>query len=149
MNIKKATKEDIEIILDMKMRMSKELRITEVFQENVEEKIKEKYLSLYQEDKCCHFLIYEDEKVVAIGGAIVKEDIPFCFFKTPYYGFVMDMYSLPEKRKRGYATKIMEELLKWLKEKGVHNVRLKPSLEGRLLYEKLGFQSAGEMQKNI
>lgn len=149
MKIKKATKEDIEIILDMKMKMSKELGITEVFQENVEEKIKEIYLSLYQQDKCCHFLIYEEDEVVAIGGAMIKEDVPFCFFKIPYYGFIMDVYSLPEKRKRGYATKIMEELLKWLKEKGVHNVRLKPSLEGRLLYEKLGFQSMDEMQKLI
>jgi hypothetical protein len=27
--------------------------------------------------------------VIAIGGAVIKEDVPFCFFKTPYYEYVI------------------------------------------------------------
>lgn len=149
MKIVKASEKDISIIVDMKLKMSKELGIDFIFQENIEEKIKQTYLSLYREDKGCHFILYEDNEVVAIGGAMLKEDVPFCFFKTPYYGFVMDIYCVPEKRRKGYATEIMHAVLKWLEEKEVHTIKLKPSHEGQLLYEKLGFQNSDEMKKMI
>ncbi len=70
----------------------------------VVQKFKETYARLYQEGTCCHYLLYEGEELVAIGGAVIKEDVPFCFFKTPYYGYVMDVYCIPEKRRQGYAT---------------------------------------------
>lgn len=149
MNIVKASEKDISIVVDMKMKMSKELGIDYLFQENIEEKIKETYLSLYKEEKCCHFLLYEGKEVVAIGGAILKNDVPFCFFKTPYYGFVVDVYCIPSKRRNGYATQIMCEAIKWLEEKNVHTIKLKPSHEGKLLYEKLGFTDSGEMEKRV
>ncbi len=86
---------------------------------------------------------------MAIGGAVIKEDVPFCFFKTPYYGYVMDVYCIPEKRRQGYATQIMEKLMAWLAENGCHCVKLKPSGTGRNLYTKLGFGDSGEMEKWI
>jgi len=149
MKIVKACEENISIVVNMKMKMSKELDIDSVFGENVEEKIRETYLSLYKKDKGCHFLIYENNQVVAIGGAILKDDVPFCFFKTPYYGFVIDVYCIPSERRKGYATQVMNAVLEWLKEKEVHIVKLKPSKEGKALYEKLGFHDTDEMEKFI
>lgn len=40
MKIVKASAKDISIIVDMKLKMSKELGIDFIFQENIEEKIK-------------------------------------------------------------------------------------------------------------
>lgn len=40
MGIVRATLTDIEIIVDMKMKMSEELGINHIFQNNIEEKIK-------------------------------------------------------------------------------------------------------------
>lgn len=117
-----------------------------LLQENAEKMIYEKYRELYLEEKACHFLLYEDDTVVACGGALIKEDVPFCFFKTPMYGYIIDVYTIPEKRRNGYASKIMEELLKWLKGKGIQNIKLKPSSTGKQLYEKLGFYDSGEME---
>ena len=149
MKIVKASEDTISIVVDMKMKMSKVLGIDSVFGENVEEKIKETYLNLYHKDKGCHFLLYENNQVVAIGGAVIKDDVPFCFFKTSYYGFVIDVYCVPSERRKGYATLIMDAVLEWLKEKGVHMVRLKPSKEGKELYEKLEFHDTSEMEKFI
>ena len=53
---------------------------------------------------------------------------------------------VPEKRRNGYASLIMKELTEWLKDKGVHTVRLKPSAVGRQMYEKIGFNDSGEME---
>lgn len=149
MEIVRATLKDIETIVDMKMKMSEELGINHIFPDNVEEKIKQEYTKLYNEDKCFHYMIYEENRIVAIGGAVIKTDIPFCFFKTPYYGYIIDIYCIPEKRRNGYATKIIEAILALLKEKNIKVVKLKASENGKALYEKMGFYNSGEMELMI
>lgn len=94
-------------------------------------------------------MIYEENKIVAIGGVVIKTDIPFCFFKNPYYGYIIDIYCIPEKRRNGYATKIIEAILTLLKERNIKNVKLKASEDGKLLYEKMGFHNSGEMELMI
>lgn len=146
MEVRKAEIKDLDIVVRMKMDMFKEVGSVTLLQENAESKIYAKYKELYTQEKCCHYLVCENGKAVACGGAVIKEDVPFCFFKTPMYGYVIDVYCVPEKRRNGYASLIMKELIKWLKDKGVHNVRLKPSAVGRRLYEKIGFSDSGEME---
>ncbi len=146
MEIKKAEIKDLNIVVKLKMDMFKEVGSIVLLQENAEEQIYEKYKELYKEEKGCHYLAYENGRVVACGGAVIKEDIPFCFFKTPMYGYIIDVYCIPEKRRNGFSSRIMEELLKWLKGKGVHNVKLKPSAAGKHLYEKMGFCDSLEME---
>ncbi len=146
MEIRKAQIEDLDCVVKLKMDMFAEVGSITLLQENAEEKIFDKYKELYQNDKCCHFLALENGNVVACGGAVIKEDVPFCFFKTPMYGYVIDVYCVPERRRNGYATKIMDKLLEWLKEKGVHTVKLKPSATGKKMYEKFGFCDSGEME---
>lgn len=149
MAIVKATLKDIDTIVDMKIQMSEELGISHILEDNIEDKIKEEYTKLYNEDKCFHYLVYEENKIVAIGGAVIKNDIPYCFFKTPYYGYIIDIYCIPEKRRNGYATKIIEAILNLLKEKNIKMVKLKASEDGKLLYEKMGFYNSGEMELMI
>lgn len=146
MEIRKAQIKDLDIVVQMKMAMFREIGSVTMLQDNAESKIYEKYKELYVQDKCCHYLAYENGKAVACGGAVIKEDVPFCFFKTPMYGYVIDVYCVPEKRRNGYASLIMNELIEWLKCKGVHTVRLKPSAVGRKMYEKIGFGDSGEME---
>lgn len=146
MEIKKAKINDLDIVVQMKMAMFREVGSVTMLQDNAESKIYEKYKELYEQEKCCHYLAYENGEAVACGGAVIKEDVPFCFFKTPMYGYVIDVYCVPENRRKGYASLIMKELIKWLKDKGVHTVRLKPSVVGRQMYEKLGFGDSGEME---
>ena len=146
MKIKKAEIEDLTAVVDLKMKMFTEVGSISLLQENPEDMIYKKYRELYQQDKMCHYLLYEDNAVIACGGAVIKDDVPFCFFKTPVYGYIIDVYTVPEKRNRGCASEIMEELLEWLKSKGVHNIKLKPSAAGKHLYEKYGFGDSGEME---
>lgn len=147
MKIIRAEVKDLPLIVDMKMSMFREVGSITMLQDHAEALIEQTYASLYREDKCCHFIAYDENmRAVACGGAVIKSDVPFCFFKAPSYGYVMDVYCVPDQRRNGYGSKIMEAILHWLKEKGVHNVKLKPSGTGRILYEKLGFQDSGEME---
>ena len=144
--IKKAEIKDLDVVVKIKMAMFAEVGSISFLQDNAEKKIYEKYKEIYQEGKGCHYLIYENDNVIACGGVVIKEDVPFCFFKTPMYGYIIDVHCVPEKRRKGYSSKIIEELIKWLRNKGVHNIKLKPSSIGRHLYEKFGFVDSGEME---
>lgn len=146
MEIKKAEIKDLNNVVKLKMDMFTEVGSIALLQDNAEEMIYMKYKALYQEEKACHYLAYENDNVIACGGAVIKEDVPFCFFKTPMYGYIIDVYCIPEKRRQGYSSEIMKELLKWLHSKGVHTVKLKPSASGKQLYEKFGFRDSGEME---
>lgn len=146
MELKKAEIKDLDTVVRLKMAMFKEVGSIALLQDNAEEKIYAKYQELYKKDMGCHYLIYENDTVIACGGAIIKDDVPFCFFKTPMYGYIIDVYCIPEKRRNGYSSRIIEELLKWIMGKGVHNIKLKPSAAGKHLYEKFGFCDSEEME---
>ncbi len=54
-------------------------------------------------------------------------------------GIVMNVYTRPSFRKRGYAKRIMEALLKEAKEKALSVVELKATDSGYSLYRSVGF----------
>jgi len=59
---------------------------------------------------------------------------------------ILNVYTEPEFRKRGIARLIMLTILAWLKQRGFRSANLHASDDGRLLYEKLGFQPTNEMR---
>ena len=76
MVMKKAEIEDLNIVVKLKIDMFTEVGSISLLQDNAEEQIYEKYKELYQEGKGCHYLVYENDSVVACGGAVIKEDVP-------------------------------------------------------------------------
>lgn len=146
MQIRQANLQDIPTIVEMKMAMFREAGSFQLLQDGAEERIAAAYSDLYLQQKCCHFIVEDEGVAVACGGAVIKDDVPFCFFKTPYYGYIMDVYCEPASRRKGYATQLVQQVIAWLRERGVHNIKLKPSGAGQRMYEKLGFQPSGEME---
>lgn len=153
MNIVRAKEQELPLIVEMKLKLFQESGVSFLLRENAAAQIQETYASLYREDSCCHFIAYdetgEEPCPAAVAGAVIKGGVPFCFFKNPRYGYVIDVYCIPEKRRQGYAAKLMEAVLCWLKSKGIEAVKLQPSEKGRGLYEKLGFHDSGEMEKRL
>lgn len=146
MQIRQANLQDIPTIVEMKMAMFREAGSIRLLQDGAEERIAAAYRDLYRQQKCCHYLVEDEGVAVACGGAVIKDDVPFCFFKTPCYGYIMDVYCEPASRRRGYVTQLVQQVIAWLRKKGVHNIKLKPSGAGQRMYEKLGFQPSGEME---
>lgn len=61
-------------------------------------------------------------------------------------GLIVNVYTEPAWRRRGIAELLMREILRFTKERGIDNVVLHASAEGRSLYEKLGFKQTNEMR---
>ena len=79
-------------------------------------------------------------KIASYGGMILKK-IPGDFYQSFYLeGEILNMYTLPEYRRKGISSRILEELLKAAKAAGVSKVALHCSKDGEPLYRKFGFE---------
>jgi ribosomal protein S18 acetylase RimI-like enzyme len=54
-------------------------------------------------------------------------------------GYVFNVATHPEMRRRGYSRACMEALLQWFREQGIRSVHLQASPDGQPLYTSLGF----------
>ncbi|GIF13165.1 GNAT family N-acetyltransferase [Actinoplanes teichomyceticus] len=59
-------------------------------------------------------------------------------------GYVYNVVTDPDMRRRGYSRACMNALLGWFRERGVRAVDLRASADGEPLYESLGFRRSAE-----
>lgn len=146
----KATINDIDTIVDYKIKMFEESGHLDLLTDNAYDVIKSEYIKFYQDNTAIHFLaINNEDRIIGCCGAFIKTDIPYCFFKQPSYGFIGDVYVVPEERHRGYATTLIKESINHFKKIRITTIRLLASDDGKIVYEKLGFVSTDEMKLNI
>lgn len=143
--VEKATVNDISALVKLKIEMFKESGHINLLADNPEKLIGEKYIELYDVEKACHFIIKENSEIIACAGGFIKSDIPYCFMKTPFYGFIGDVYTTPANRNKGYATLLTKHVINWLSSKGITEIRLLASLQARKMYADMGFLGTDEM----
>jgi GNAT superfamily N-acetyltransferase len=94
-----------------------------------------------------HWLALDGSGRVAGGGGVLLCPWP-ANPKDPctQRAVILNVYTEPEFRKRGIARQIMRTILAWVKQQGLRSANLHASDQGRLLYEKLGFEATNEMR---
>jgi GNAT superfamily N-acetyltransferase len=137
--------DDLPAIVGLKLRMFGEGGLAGLLAEDANERVLTAYKAGYANGTAQHFIIEQDSCIVACVGAFLKDDLPYCFFRRPVYGFIGDVYTHPEYRRRGYARQLTHDAIQWLKRQGVEMVRLLASPQARPLYTALGFQPTDEM----
>jgi len=87
------------------------------------------------------FAIYAEleGKILSFGGMVIKE-IPGDSRKSSYLeGDILNMYTVPEARRQGVSSVILEHLIAEAKLMGISKVALHTSKDGEILYRKFGF----------
>jgi GNAT superfamily N-acetyltransferase len=59
------------------------------------------------------------------------------------------MYTEPEWRRRGLASRLVQEAVKWAKRDGYSEIRLHASSMGRRIYIRQGFKRTWEMKREL
>jgi GNAT superfamily N-acetyltransferase len=85
------------------------------------------------------YVIREEGHIVSCAFLIVVEKPMSPSFMSGRTGIVLNVYTRPECRRRGYAKLIMETLLSDANELGLSVVELKATDDGRPLYLSVGF----------
>jgi GNAT superfamily N-acetyltransferase len=86
-------------------------------------------------------LLAEYEGTVVSYGAMVLKKIPGDLNQSSYLeGDILNMYTLPEFRRKGISSLILKQLMNEAKAMGVSKVALHCSKDGEPLYRKFGFE---------
>ena len=147
--IEKAQKSDLAEIVGLIIQMYAEGGYDRLFRDNAPEFILKTYEDLYDNAQAQHFIIRDEGKIVSTAGAFIKSDMLSSFTKDMYYGFISNVYTIPEYRDKGHATLLTQGAINWLKEKGMKEIKLVSTEMSKKIYEKMGFVPTDEMVMTI
>ncbi len=85
------------------------------------------------------YVIRDAQTIVSCAFLLIVEKPMSPSFINGRTGTVLNVYTCPARRRRGYARKIMEELLSDAKRMDISVIELKATEDGYPLYRSLGF----------
>ena len=117
---------------------------------DIEEQSRSYYAKAIPDGTHTAFLVFDRERFVGAGGISYYQVMPTYHNPTGQKGYIMNMYTRPEYRRRGIAYHMLDLLIRDAREKGVTFISLEATAAGRPLYEKYGFTAmAGEMELQL
>lgn len=150
MRIRAAEIADLELILHHRREMFREMggdyeRYLSAF-----DNASRTYLVNALEDGSYYGLLGEMNGEVVAGGGVLLAAWPGSPLNlNPRRAWILNIYVVPEFRRKGFAKEITKSLIEWCRQNGFQSVALHASEEGRSLYEGLGFKSTNEMRLRL
>ena len=139
---RKATNDDIDDLVEnrIRMRIEREDSRKEVDFDDFQRRTYEFFLNHIQDESFIAWIALDEGKVIATSG--------LCFYHVPptyenlsgITAYIMNMYTIPEYRERGIASRLLEYLIEEARSRSCLKVTLNASQMGRPLYEKYGFK---------
>ena len=91
----------------------------------------------------------ENKQIVAGAGMWLLPWAPTPSDQSTHRGYVFNVYTQPDYRRRGLARRLMNAILDYCRKQNIHVVSLHASDEGRGLYESLGFKPTNELRLRL
>lgn len=138
-----ATKEDIDMLMSIRLEMLRkvnDLSDNYVFSDELIANSKRYFLEGNQTTS----IALENGKVVACASMSYIEMMPTFSHPTGNRAHLMNVYTNADYRRQGAARKLVQMLIDEAKEKGVTEISLDATDLGRPLYETLGFCASDE-----
>ena len=84
-------------------------------------------------------LVFDQDRFIGAGGISYYRVMPTYHNPTGRKGYIMNMYTRPEYRRKGIAFHTLDLLVQDARQKGIAFISLEATAAGRPLYEKYGF----------
>lgn len=141
MEFKQATYEDIEQLVQMRMKYLEEdfKEMTDSQRESIGNQLP-RYFSKHLGNDMVAFVAKEQNTIISTALLLIIEKPANPRFLTGEIGEVLSVYTVQEYRRKGIAGKLMQMLLSYAKERALDFVELKATQDGYPLYKQLGFK---------
>ncbi len=142
--IEKADLKDLPLLLEWRMRVLREVfslpeteDLSALFDGN--KRYYERHLKSGSHTAC--FVFLEDtDTIIGCGGICYQEELPSPDNESGTCGYLMNIYTLPEYRKKGVGERIVQFLIEDARKRGTGKIYLESSKDGWELYHRLGFR---------
>lgn len=151
MIIRKAGYSDIDSIVENRLEFmgslyKEEQTFSEEFINDTYEYLKENIVK----DTFVAWIAKENASIVSIAVVCFYDLLPMMSNKTGKTGYILNVYTLPEYRRMGLATTLINHLIEEARGRNVHKLMLSATEEGMHVYKKMGFHVlVNEMALNI
>jgi pyroglutamyl-peptidase len=140
--IRRATVEDIEVLVEMRLALQRE--IGALYADAPAEGAAEanrKYLQwAVPAGEFLAWVAEADGKLVACSGLVFYSRMPGMHGLASHEAYVMNMYTHPAYRRLGIASELLNHMIQFAKSRGARRVWLRATAMGRPVYEKMGFE---------
>ena len=93
----------------------------------------------FEQGDCQSWVAVADQQIVAQGSLVLFQRPPFPGNLSGREAYLLNMYTLPDYRRRGYSKAILQQAMAWAREQGLGRIWLHASEDGQPLYEAAGF----------
>lgn len=138
---RRATLNDVEELI--KLRMEFLLNLYDPPKTEELEKIKKQFKRFMEEsiptERFISWVADQDGKIIATSALTIWESLATFKIKSGLRGRILNMYTIPEARNMGIASKLFDKLLEDGKRLGVSGYSLDATKYGINIYKKKGF----------
>ncbi len=140
MEIRRATIKDLDSLIKNRIKFVSdigEISSPEEFSESTS-----KYFGSHieKDDLIIWLAVYKDE-IVATVELSIYEIMPTLSNMCGKTGYLLNVWTDEKYRRKGFATKLINNTINDAKKAGVDLIHLKATEQGKLVYEKLGFKN--------
>lgn len=139
MNFEKATIKDINMLTDLRLAYLQEDLGVITDKQLIQESLPGYYEKHLNKDLMV-YVARDDEDIIACAFLLIVEKPMSPSFITGKTGTVLNVYTKPEYRNKGYAKKLMTMMLEEATAQDVSVIELKSTEDGYLLYKSVGFE---------
>ena len=139
MKFEKATIKDINMLTDLRLAYLQEDLGVITDKQLIQESLPGYYEKHLNKDLMV-YIARDDEDIVACAFLLIVEKPMSPSFITGKTGTVLNVYTKPEYRNKGYAKKLMTMMLEEATAQDVSVIELKSTEDGYLLYKSVGFE---------
>jgi GNAT superfamily N-acetyltransferase len=147
---RRATGEDVETLITLRLAFLAELSGAKPADLDLRSAISQYFSRSLAGGNFTAFLAQADSRIVSVGGLIYDQHAPSNRNPTGREGYIMNMYTLPEFRRRGIGSRILEMLVDEARQNQCGKIALHAVPGAKAIYEKFGFKSVEtEMRLSI
>ncbi len=136
--IRQATVDDTQTLTALRLRFLDEIGYGG---EGVGEAVEKYFLESVPTGDFVVWLAEEQGQAVGTSGMVIVRKPPHGRNLTGREAHVMNMYTIPEYRRKGVATALLDAMRRYVVESGVNCIRLNTTIGATRVYHALGFRS--------
>lgn len=142
MNIRKATAEDVELLVRLRIDYltADYGTLEESAVTAIRKQLRDFLPRALPTESFIAFLAEENGEVAATAFLVVEERPANPTYLTGKVGTVMNVLTYPQYRRQGFSSRVLRALIDEAKRSGVSAIELSATVDGRPVYEKLGFK---------
>ncbi len=139
--VRRATVEDIDVLARLRVALQREMgHLAADTPEDAFVEATRRYLAeALPSGAFIAWMAVADGQVVASSGLIFIARPPSARNLSGREAHILNMYTVPEWRGRGIATRLLRELIGAARDADAHRIWLHASADGQPIYEKAGF----------